>query len=154
MSSFYAAVGVIIENSDGEILMVQEGKNHIHGKWDFPGGGWKDRESIIECVKREVMEETGFKVDIDGFLGVYKELNQKDRTETIAFMFTGRPVEKAVENPNNEGEIIETSFFSPSKVRELDLRVENRKEILDRYLEEEYKPIDVLWNDLNLIDSE
>jgi 8-oxo-dGTP pyrophosphatase MutT (NUDIX family) len=40
MSSFYAAATAIVENEEGEILMVQEGKDHIHGRWDFPGGGW------------------------------------------------------------------------------------------------------------------
>ena len=36
-------------------------------KWDvytFPGGGREDNESLVECCKREVLEETGIKVDV------------------------------------------------------------------------------------------
>ncbi len=67
MSEFSGAVGSIIRNEDDEVLMVQEGKDHIHGKWDLPGAGWEDRESIIECMKGEILEETGYEVDINGF---------------------------------------------------------------------------------------
>lgn len=33
-------------------------------KWEFPGGGVEDGESIYECLKRETKEETGYTVEI------------------------------------------------------------------------------------------
>lgn len=151
MGSFYASAGAMIENEDGELLMVQEGKDHIHGNWDFPGGGWEDRESIIECVKREVLEETGYKVKITGFLGIYKELNQRDGTENISFRFTGKVVEKT-EEAKEDDEIIDVDFKSPEEIEELDLRHENRIEVLEKYRKQGSMPLDRLWNDLNLLE--
>lgn len=151
MSSFYAAAAAIIENEDGNILMVQEAKDHIRKTWDFPGGGWEDNESIIQCVKREILEETCYKLEITGYLGTYKELNQDDGTETIVFMFTGRTKERKTDNLEND--ILQEKWFSPEEISNLDLRKNNRKEMIKRYQKEESGSLDLLWNDLSLLNS-
>jgi len=153
MSSFYAAAAAIIENEDGEILMVQEGKEHIHGKWNFPGGGWEDAESVIKCVEREVLEETGYEIEINGFLGIYKELNQEDGTETIVFIFTADPEERT-DKAEEDDEIIDVGFKELSKIEELELRHENRKKIIKKYRTQEPESLEMLWNDLNLLAPE
>ena len=152
MSEFYAAAAAIVENEDGEILMVQEAKDHIHKKWDLPGGGWEDNESVIDCVKREVLEETGYSIDLTGFLGVYKGESMEDGTEVIAFMFTGKPKKK--ETQELEEDILQEKWFTPEEILDLDLRKDNRKEMIERYQKEETGSLDLLWNNLNLLDSE
>ena len=47
---------------DDMILMSYE-KNT--GQYMFPGGGLEDNETITQCVKREVEEETGYLIDAD-----------------------------------------------------------------------------------------
>lgn len=130
--------------------MVQEGKEHIHELWDLPGGGWEDEESIIECVKREVLEETGFRIEVTGFLGVYKEKPIADHPETIVFIFTAEPVEKT-EKAKEDDEILDVEFKSMEEIEELDLRHENRRAVLEKYMNQEPKSLDVLWNQLNLL---
>ena len=151
MGSFYASAGAIVENEDGEILMVQEGKEHIKGKWDFPGGGWEQRESIIDCVKREVLEETGYEIEITGFLGIYKELNQKNGTENISFRFTAKPLQKKFEEPPEKGEIIKVKFIPKEDIAGLDLRHKNRLKVLEKYQKEQKHPLDILWDELKLL---
>ncbi len=51
-----AARAVII--LDGKILLIKTNK----GDYKFPGGGLEDGESAIIALKREVLEETGYKV--------------------------------------------------------------------------------------------
>ena len=41
-----------------KILLILTNK----GDLKFPGGGHKDNESVEECLKRELLEETGFKL--------------------------------------------------------------------------------------------
>lgn len=152
MSSFYAAAAAIVENEDGEILMVQEAKDHIHEKWDFPGGGWEDNESVIDCVEREVLEETGYSIELTGFLGVYNGESMEDGTEVIAFMFTGKPKKK--ENRELEEDILQEEWFNPEEITSLDLRKDNRKDMIERYQKEEPGSLNLLWNNLNLLNSE
>ncbi|MFB6213728.1 MAG: NUDIX hydrolase [Candidatus Nanohaloarchaea archaeon] len=59
MAGFISATLAVCRYDSGELLMVQEGKDHVYGLWDFPGGGLEQDESVKECVEREVKEETG-----------------------------------------------------------------------------------------------
>lgn len=57
---------VIFSPKNKKLLLV---KNKGADFWYPPGGGWEhDKESIIECAKREVMEEVGLSVDIKRML--------------------------------------------------------------------------------------
>lgn len=48
------AAGGLIKNLRGEILLIFR-----RGKWDLPKGKLDEGETIAECAKREVQEETG-----------------------------------------------------------------------------------------------
>lgn len=48
------AGGGLVKNKKGEILLILR-----RGKWDLPKGKLDDNETIEECAKREVQEETG-----------------------------------------------------------------------------------------------
>jgi 8-oxo-dGTP pyrophosphatase MutT (NUDIX family) len=50
------AAGGVVKNNKGEILLMFR-----LGKWDLPKGKLDDNETISECAKREVQEETGIK---------------------------------------------------------------------------------------------
>ncbi len=53
---------IIYDEENDKILLV---KNRGANFWYTPGGGWEhDRETVIECAKREVYEETGLTVEI------------------------------------------------------------------------------------------
>jgi len=50
------AAGGVVRNKKGEILLIFR-----RGKWDLPKGKLDENETIEECAKREVQEETGLK---------------------------------------------------------------------------------------------
>ena len=50
------AGGGLVKNKYGEILLIFR-----RGKWDLPKGKLDDNETIEQCAKREVREETGLK---------------------------------------------------------------------------------------------
>ena len=54
------AGSVIIENSQGEILLGKRTDNH---KWGYAGGSIELGETIEECAVRELKEETGLIAD-------------------------------------------------------------------------------------------
>lgn len=53
-------VGVAcVVQRDGKILLGKRKGSHAGGVWGFPGGHLEFGESIEECAKRELLEETG-----------------------------------------------------------------------------------------------
>ena len=46
-------VAQVYVKKDNKILMVQENKEGIKGKWNMPAGKLEDGESIIEAAIRE-----------------------------------------------------------------------------------------------------
>ncbi len=52
------ARGILVDEA-GQVLMV---RHTYRPGWDFPGGGVKPPETLAECVAREVLEETGYRL--------------------------------------------------------------------------------------------
>ena len=46
-----------------KILLINRNKSPFMGLWNAVGGKLKDGESVIDCAKREIFEESGIKVD-------------------------------------------------------------------------------------------
>ena len=57
------AVGVaVIVIKNGKVLLGKRKGAHGSGSWAFPGGHLEFNESIEDCAKREVFEETGMSI--------------------------------------------------------------------------------------------
>ena len=56
-------IGVaVIVIKDGKVLLGKRKNSHGEGTWAFPGGHLELNESIEECARREVSEETGISI--------------------------------------------------------------------------------------------
>ena len=60
------ASACVVDNN--KVLLVQENKKEIKGLWDLPGGKVKSDEDIKQAVIREILEETGYKIDVNNIL--------------------------------------------------------------------------------------
>jgi 8-oxo-dGTP diphosphatase len=57
------SVGVaVIVIKNGKVLLGKRKGSHGSGSWAFPGGHLEMNESIEECARREVFEETGISI--------------------------------------------------------------------------------------------
>jgi 8-oxo-dGTP diphosphatase len=54
-------VGVLILK-DGKVLLGKRGFSHGIGSWCPPGGHLEFGESLEDCARREVLEETGIRI--------------------------------------------------------------------------------------------
>ena len=73
----FACDGVIIR--DGEILLIKRAAQPGKGKWAVPGGRIEQDEDAVQCLKREMKEETNLDVEPIALLGIYSDPKREPR---------------------------------------------------------------------------
>lgn len=101
-------VRVILLNGKNEICVIRSKK---YGYMQIPGGGIEDGESIIEALRRETEEETGFLIKDVVPIGYTLEKREDVRNnynwdQNISFVFTALS-DKAVGTKYMEDELAE-----------------------------------------------
>jgi 8-oxo-dGTP pyrophosphatase MutT (NUDIX family) len=69
-NSLVPAATVVVQDERGRVLMVQRSDN---GLWALPGGAMEVGETLGQCAKREVLEETGYEIKVIDVIGVYSD---------------------------------------------------------------------------------
>jgi ADP-ribose pyrophosphatase YjhB (NUDIX family) len=69
-NSLVPAASAIVTNDRGEILMQRRVDNNF---WALPGGTMDFGETIVQTAEREVREETGLDVRVDGIIGTFSD---------------------------------------------------------------------------------
>ncbi|MBM7558893.1 NUDIX hydrolase [Marinitoga litoralis] len=95
------AVICYAENEEKEILMLERIKEPFSGKLVPPGGKVEKDEDIIQAIKREFFEETGFELK-DLKLKVFTSEEGPEHYNWILFVFLGK-VKKQELGYCNEG---------------------------------------------------
>ncbi|MFB9621699.1 NUDIX hydrolase [Nonomuraea helvata] len=62
-------VGAIIFDASDRLLLVKRGRPPGVGLWSIPGGRLEPGESDADGLRREVLEETGLRVDVGRLAG-------------------------------------------------------------------------------------
>lgn len=65
------AVGTIIRNDDGHVLLVRRAIEPGYGLWVFPGGYVDRGEPVTAAAVREALEESGLHVRLDTLIDIY-----------------------------------------------------------------------------------
>lgn len=86
----YAARGIIYNNEGKIALLYKKNKK----QYKLIGGGKENNEKIEETFIREVMEETGYSIDIKENLGVAVEKKSQDNFMQYSTIFVGKILKK------------------------------------------------------------
>lgn len=65
------AVGVLVADERGRLLLVRRNHDPARGRWAFPSGFVDAGEVLEDAAVREVFEETGVRVRLDRLLGAW-----------------------------------------------------------------------------------
>ena len=87
-------------------------RRHDNGHWEPPGGVLELDETIQAGLVREVLEETGLRVEPQALSGVYKNM----RRGIIALVFRCRIIDG---EPGATSEVDEVTWLTPAEVEEL-----------------------------------
>jgi 8-oxo-dGTP diphosphatase len=68
--------GVVIHNE--RTLLIRRGRPPLEGEWSIPGGMLEIGETLLEGVKRELLEETAIEVKVVDLIEVFERLTRDE----------------------------------------------------------------------------
>ena len=71
-------VGAVIVQ-DGEVLIVKRKYDPLAGQWSLPGGGVELGETLEESIVREMLEETGLRIEVGPVIEVFDRITRDDK---------------------------------------------------------------------------
>jgi 8-oxo-dGTP diphosphatase len=113
--SFHVGAICVVERADGHILLVRQ--SYRRGGWGFPGGLLGRGEEPADAARREVNEELGIDVELDGLPVVVIDAQMR-RVDVI---FNARLAEGSPqpEGTSHSPEITDARWFPPDGLPEL-----------------------------------
>ena len=112
------AVGAVVTDDRGRLLLVLRGREPAAGLWSIPGGKVEPGEAREEAVRREVLEETGLLVEVVAPVGVVERPTADGGVFEIhdytARLLSDADAAVAADDADDLG------WFTPADVRSLD----------------------------------
>jgi len=126
---------LVEENADGSAVFNQ------------PAGHMEEHESLVEAVKREVLEETAWQFHPEFLTGIYLYPNPYNGITYLRFCFFGE-CNDYDENRKLDKEIIRTVWMTRDEIKssETKLRSPLVLKSLDDYLSGNLYPLEILNN--------
>src|SRR5512146_617709 len=122
---------VIFDEEREKVLLTKRSDN---GLWCLPGGSMEPGESIEECCRREVMEETGLDVELKRLIAVYSNRDQlvvyKDDTK-VQFVIMSFEAQIAGGMLGLSNETTDAGFFSMAEIETMEIHDRHKDRILD-----------------------
>src|SRR5689334_2651198 len=66
----------------GPILLVERAGNPLKGYWSIPGGAVETGEKLEEALRREILEETGLRVEPVSLFEIFERIMPDSRGRT------------------------------------------------------------------------
>jgi 8-oxo-dGTP diphosphatase len=88
-------------NGDSVLLLRRNRPPH-QGKWTAPGGKMELGESVDECIRREIQEETGLLIESPRLHGVANVIDQQYPIYWLLFIYSARQFSGQLHPPDTE----------------------------------------------------
>ncbi|MBI3933918.1 MAG: NUDIX hydrolase [Acidobacteria bacterium] len=76
--------GVVIDGD--RVLLARRAREPLKGEWSLPGGLVEVGERLADAVRREIAEETGLRVRVEGIVKVLDRITH-DREKRVQFHY-------------------------------------------------------------------
>ncbi len=103
-----SVVAVIVDDEE-RVLLTRRNIPPFHGLWVMPGGKIDLGEPILKALHREVMEEVGLEVEVQGLIDVFEHLTPGvSEDHFVIIYYRCRPLSCVVNH--NPGEVSEARW--------------------------------------------
>jgi len=126
-----ACSAVIFDEAREKVLLTRRADN---GQWCLPSGGVEPGESVTETCEREVLEETGLKVQVERLIGVYSNPNylmeyaDGNSFQIIALSFEAVVISGEI---GLSDETTDIRYFPLTDIENMELVLDHKQRILD-----------------------
>ncbi|MFJ6798864.1 NUDIX hydrolase [Streptomyces sp. NPDC091268] len=128
-NSVVPSVTAVVRDDAGRLLIIHKTDNDL---WALPGGGHDIGESIGDTVVREVKEETGITVEIDGISGLYTDpqhvlaYDDGEVRQQFSICFRAHPTGGSLRTSSESKEV---RWMDPADLDDLDIHPSMRLRI-------------------------
>ena len=112
----HATVAVVVEDDQGRFLLVEEVSGG-EGVFNQPAGHIEENEAILDAVRRETLEETGWEIEPVFFLGIYTYKVPANGVTYYRFCYAAKAIRHATDELDTG--IIGPHWLTPEEIREL-----------------------------------
>ncbi|WP_306215520.1 NUDIX domain-containing protein [Actinoplanes sp. RD1] len=94
-------VGAYVVNDRQEVFLARRGPlaRNERGCWEFPGGTVEFGETLEDAVRREMREEYGMEVAVEGLLGVDDHMVEGQHWVSVSFLARWRSGTPEIREP-------------------------------------------------------
>jgi len=112
----HATVAAIVEDNQGRLLMVEE-SNNGDTVFNQPAGHIEENETVLDAVRRETLEETGWDVEPEHLLGIYIYKAPANGVTYYRFCYSARAVRRVSEQLDSD--IVAAHWLTPEQIASL-----------------------------------
>jgi ADP-ribose pyrophosphatase YjhB (NUDIX family) len=116
------SAGVIVLNELDQILLVHHQEKDKFDFWVPPGGRLEGNESIYDCARRELMEETGLQAELGQVL--YIQEFWEPEYHFVKFFIYGNVDGRSLTTQNkdtDENFLVDARYFSQHEMQDLNV---------------------------------
>lgn len=114
------AVVAVVRNEEGHILLTRRAIPPYRGRWVMPGGKIDPGEPITAALKREVSEEVGLDVHVEGLVDIFEVIpSDEHREHYVILYYLATP--RGGKLVPNRGEILDVVWADRPRAEKLDI---------------------------------
>jgi len=114
-----------------EVLLIQRKKWPFEGQWALPGGFSDENESMYDCARRELMEETSVADVHLEYFNVYSEPNRDPRGWIISHAFFALVHERYLAARKAQDDAADVRLFPVDEVLAMELAFDHGRIVRD-----------------------
>jgi phosphatase NudJ len=138
---------LVVVRQGRRFLLAQEKK--YGGTWSIPGGRVEPGEGLVEAAIREVFEETGVPIAIEGILRI--EHTPSATGARVRIIFAGSPKDDTPPKQDPDHESLRAAWLTIEELRTMHLRGTDLRPLLESVQRgRQLFPLDLLGRELSI----